>query len=118
MLVCMDVSFEKKKKKECVNQMKSHERCEQDTIPLRRDGTTSDICCKVFKLLFSLKKHMVLHKNLLQVSHQVIFTFITTFVCHLYLKVCKTAAGLKSHLRGHSRKENANSGESRDGNHL
>ena len=46
--------------------------------------------------LFSVwKKHMAVHNNFLQELNQVIYTVISSFVCHLCFKVCKTAAVFK-----------------------
>ena len=98
-----------------INYMKSCERCEQDIFPLWWDDTTCIICRKVSKSLSSLKRCLVIHKNFVQVQHQVTSTVIASFVC---LQVCKTA---ENHLRAYSWRESVspdNARESRDGNHL
>ena len=76
---------------------------------------------KVCKFLSTFKGTWRCTKNLLQQPNQVTSTVITRFVRSLYLKVCKTAAGLKSHPREHMRRDSINSNDSygsRDSNYL
>ena len=65
-------------------------------------------CMYLQNLYIYIYIYKYMHKNLLQGSNQVKSSVITHFVSHVCLKVCKTAAGLKIHLKGDSQSEGIN----------
>ena len=78
-----------------VNHLKSHVRCEQDTLALRCGYTTCVICKSlVWKKHSSVQKHSPLTES----SH----IYFHHSIC---LNVCMTAAVLKNHLRENTWRE-------------
>ena len=91
-----------------VNHVKSHAREHvSSTIPPHPGSTTCAVCNKVCKSTPGLKRHMVVHKDVIQYPDPINPVKTLTFVCHLCYRPCKSAAGLRSHLRAHERTKKA-----------
>ena len=99
-----------------VNQMKS----------LTRDGDWTHFLwgSKICKSFSISKRHIAVLKNFLETPHQVTFTVMASFDCHLCFKLFKTAAATARLIclrRGYSRRETDNEDhaeKSTDGHHL
>ena len=66
--------------------------------------TTCATCNKACKSISSLKRHMIIHNDLL-LQPDPINPVKTAFVCHLCYRPCKVAACLRSHLRARGREK-------------
>ena len=62
------------------------------------------ICNKVYNSVSGLKRHMMVHKHNILSSDPSDTTGRTSFLCHIYIKLCGSAAGLMSYLSAHERK--------------
>jgi hypothetical protein len=92
-----------------VNHQKAHThaQCQSEYTPLlppQPGNTSCVVCSKVCKTTSGLKRHMVLHKDVIPQTSKANPVKTPNFICHLCLMPCKSAAGLKSHLRAHGRK--------------
>ena len=96
-----------------VNHTKSHARTQQQAanvavLPPRPQDTTCVVCDKVCKTVPGLKKHMIVHKNVIPQTDPINPVTTLSFLCHICHKPCRSNAGLKSHLRKHGRQNETN----------
>ena len=93
-----------------VNHLKAHTHVQTQSrytslLPPKPDSTTCVVCNKVCKTAPGLKRHMVVHKDVIPQHSTINPVKTVTFICHICMKACKSAAGLSSHIRAHGRKK-------------